>query len=675
MDTVTTFPYEVGADEHVWIPLRDGIRLSARIWRPVAADLEPMPAILEMIPYRQRDLTARRDSIHHPYLAGHGYVCARVDLRGSGESEGVLTDEYSKTELADAEDVLTWLASQPWCDGRTGMMGISWGGFNALQVAARRPPSLGAIVTLSSADDRYADDVHYMGGCLLSDNLSWASTMFAYNSTPPDPALVGERWRDMWHTRMAQSGLWLAEWLLHQRRDDYWAHASVSEDYAAVACPVFAVSGWADGYSNTVFRLLEHLEVPRKGLVGPWAHKYPHLGEPGPAIGFLQELVRWWDHWLKNIDNDVMDEPMVQAWMQDTVPPHTAYTERPGRWIGESHWPPPNIQFNQHPLAPHRIADSGEHVAQTELSLTSPLSVGQYAGKWCSYNQPPDLPYDQREDDGGSLVFDTDELAERRELLGAPTVELDFIVDRPVAMVAARLSDVRPDGAVTRISYGLLNLTHRDSHADPQPLEPGKRYRAIVELNTMAQSLPAGHRLRLAISTSYWPLAWPPPEPVRLSLFTGTSTLRLPIRPVRDTDDDTALRSFPEPEGAEPIPVTQVQDGEQRWTVSRDLVTYRSAVDIVKDQGVVRFDEIDLDLTRRARERYSWIGDDVTSATGETEWLMGFERGTWNASTITRTTLTADETEFHLHAELDAYEGDDRVASYNWNRTITRDLV
>jgi putative CocE/NonD family hydrolase len=674
METVTTLPYEVHDDEHVWIPLRDGVRLSARIWRPVASDLQPVPAILEILPYRQRDLTARRDSIHHPYLAGHGYACARVDLRGSGESEGVLTDEYKEEELADAEDVLAWLAEQPWCSGRAGMMGISWGGFNALQVAARRPPSLGAIVTLSSADDRYADDVHYMGGCLLSDNLSWASTMFAYNSSPPEPTLVGERWREMWHARLARSGLWLEEWLIHQRRDDYWRHASVCEDYSAIACPVLAVSGWADGYTNSVFRLLEHLDVPRKGLVGPWAHKYPHLGEPGPAIGFLQELVSWWDHWLKGIDNGVMDEPMLRIWMQDTVPPYTAYAERPGRWVGEPSWPSPHIQPTEHALAPHRVARPGERVEEQELTISSPLSVGQFAGKWCSYNEPPDLPYDQREEDGGSLVFDTDELTEPCELLGAPALDLEFAADRPVAMVAVRLSDVAPGGAATRISYGLLNLTHRDSHAEPEALVPGKRYRVSVWLNAMAQSLPAGHRLRVAISTSYWPLAWPPPERVRLSVFTGASRLRLPMRPVRETDEIT-LRPFAEPEGAEPIPVTQVRDGEERWTVTRDLVGYDSALEVVKDLGVVRLDDIDLELTRRARERYSWTGDDVTSARGETEWLMGFERGDWEVSTVTRTVLTADESEFHLHAELDAYEGEDRVASYNWNRTVPRDHV
>ncbi|MGH3951432.1 MAG: CocE/NonD family hydrolase, partial [Pseudonocardiaceae bacterium] len=468
MRTVTTFPHAVREEEHVWIPMSDGTRLAARIWRPASSELEPVPAILEIIPYRQRDLTARRDSIHHPYLAGHGYACVRVDLRGSGESEGVLTDEYLEEELSDAEDVLTWLAKQSWCTGRSGMMGISWGGFNALQVAARRPPGLDAIVTVSSTDDRYADDVHYMGGCLLSDNLSWASTMFAYNSCPPEPAVVGDRWRDMWHARLARSGLWLEEWLIHQHRDDYWRHGSVCEDYDAVQCPVLAVSGWADGYTNSVFRLLSHLKGPRKGLIGPWSHKYPHLGEPGPAIGFLQELVRWWDHWLKDVENDVMDDPMLRIWMQETVPPSTAYAVRPGRWVGEPSWPSPHLRTSELPLARNRIAQPDETVQREELTVQSPLSVGQYAGKWCSYNAPPDLPYDQREEDGGSLVFDTDAFTERCEILGTPVVELDIAASRPVAMVAVRLSDVALDDQATRISYGLLNLTHRTGHDTPE---------------------------------------------------------------------------------------------------------------------------------------------------------------------------------------------------------------
>lgn len=497
MRFVTHLPCATKEEEHVAIPMSDGIELSARIWRPTSSDNEPVPAVLEYIPYRKRDLTAVRDSIHHPYIAGHGYACVRVDTRGTGESEGVLLDEYLEQEQTDAEEVLAWLAEQPWCDGTTGMMGISWGAFAALQVAARQPPSLRAIVIASFTDDRYADDMHYMGGAMLSDNLAEAGTMFAYGTCPPDPAVVGDRWRRMWHERLEHTRPWVLEWLRHQRRDDYWRHASVCENYPAVQCPVLASSGWADGYSNAVTRLLGNLDVPRKGLIGPWSHKFPHLGEPGPAIGYLQEVVRWWDHWLKGVDNGVMDGPMLQTWMQESVPPSTSYEERPGRWVGEPSWPSPHIEQITHRLTRHRIRppdeddQQGQTVADGEaITVQSPLSVGQFAGKWASYNAPPDLPYDQREEDGGSLVFDSDPLGETLEILGAPTVELDLAVSEPVAMVAARLSDVSPDGRATRVSYGILNLTRLDSTETPAPLEPGRRYRATVQLNGVAQAFP-----------------------------------------------------------------------------------------------------------------------------------------------------------------------------------------
>jgi putative CocE/NonD family hydrolase len=674
MRAVTSLPYRIREDEHVWIPMSDGVRLAGRIWRPLSSDDEPVPGILEYIPYRKRDLTSERDSVNHPYLAGHGYGCVRVDLRGTGESEGVLRDEYLEQEQLDAEDILDWMVHQPWCTGRTGMMGISWGGFSALQVAARRPASLGAIVISSFTDDRYADDMHYMGGCLLSDNLAEAATMFAYSTLPPDPALVGRRWRDMWMERMENCSFWSERWLRHQRRDDYWRHASVSEDYSAVRCPVLASSGWADGYSNAVSRLMEHLEVPRKGLIGPWSHKYPHLGTPGPAIGYLQEVVRWWDHWLKGVDNGVMDGPLLCTWMQESVPPSTSYERRPGRWIGEPRWPSPFVAPVEYPLAEHRIAKVAERIEEKELPVSSPLSVGQFAGKWASYNAPPDLPYDQREEDGGSLVFDTDPLTERCEIHGSPKVHLEVSANKPVAMVAARLSDVWPDGRATRVTYGLLNLTHRNGHVDPQPLEPGRRYEVTVELNSVAQAFPREHRIRLSLSTSYWPLAWPPPEGVRLTVYTGPSGLTLPIR-ARDAEGDVQVPRFDEPEGAPPTPTTQLRPREQRWTVSRDLVYYQSALEILKDAGTLRYEDIDLDVSRRAYERYGSVADEFCSVIGETDWTMTFARGDWRVTTRTRTELSCTPTEFVLHANLDGFEGEHRAYSQNWHCVVPRDLV
>lgn len=668
------FPFEVTEIENQWIPMSDGTRLAARIWMPKNAEREPVPAIVEYLPYRKRDFTAYRDSINHPYFAGHGYACIRVDLRGSGESDGVLTDEYLHTEWRDGLEVLRWIARQPWCTGDIGMMGVSWGGFNALQIAALAPPELKAVITLCSTDDRFADDVHHMGGCLLSENLSWASVMFSYNALPPDPALVGARWRTMWRNRLESNRPWLETWLRHQYRDAYWKHGSICEDYSAIECPVLAVSGWTDGYSNAVFRLMAGLECPRKGLIGPWGHTYPHMGVPGPTIGFLQEALRWWDQWLKERDTGVMDEPMLRVWMQDSVPPTTSYVERPGRWVAEDGWPSDNIEEDEYVLQPGALIRPGtEPIADTPLTVQSPLSVGLFAGKWCSYAYGPDLAYDQREEDGGALVFETPPLPEPLEIMGAPVVELDVASNRPVAMLAARLSDVHPDGKATRVTYGLLNLTHRDGSERPEPLVPGRRYRVRLRLNDAAQAFPAGHRVRLSISSSYWPLAWPPPEPAMLTFHVDRSRLVLPKRRPRASDE--LLRRFPEAEGARPLSRTLLEPSRHDWMVYRDLASDVSTQEVTNDHGAYRLDDIDLEVRSKRIERYSSHADDFHSAKGETETVRELKRGDWHIRVETRVVLASSAASFRLHADLDAYEGNARCFCRSFDVEIPRDLV
>ena len=666
--------------EHVWIPMRDGTRLSARVWLPETAVAAggrpgtPAPAILEYIPYRKRDMTRGRDGSMHPYFASFGYASIRVDLRGSGDSEGVLTDEYLPQELDDGEDVIAWLAEQEWCDGQVGMIGISWGGFNGLQIAARRPPQLKAVVSVCSTDDRYADDVHYMGGALLGDNISWASTMLAYNSMPPDPALVGDRWREMWLDRLNGSGLWLKTWLEHQHRDEYWKHGSICEDFDAVETPILAVSGWADGYSNAVFRLLAGLSSPRLGIVGPWSHTYPHLGTPGPAIGFLQECLRFWDHWMRGTDTGIMEEPMLRVWMLESVDPATDYRVRPGRWVSEESWPSGHVRCRTRGLARGRLLPVGGAAAGEWLSIQSPLSVGLFAGKWCSYASAPDLPYDQREEDGGSLVFDSEILAEAVEILGAPSVELELTSTEPVAMVAVRLSDVSPEGKATRVTYGILNLTHRHSHEAPQPLTPGTPERVTVELNHVAQRFSAGHRIRLSISTSYWPLAWPAPRPVRLDIHTGACTVNLPVRPARE---ETAAPTdwFEAPERTPGPEKTVIQPANHNWYIVRDLAAERSELHVVSDHGRYRLEGIDLEIERATNEWYRYTADDATSTEAEIVSVRGLSRDGWRVRTESRTILRCTEDTFHLHASLDGYEGDVRAFSRSWMEQIPRHLV
>ena len=671
MSTVTAFPRTTHRLDPVWIPLKDGTRLAARVWLPTDAGTQPVPAILEYLPYRRRDFTAQRDALTHPYVAGHGYACVRVDMRGSGDSDGVLTDEYLPLEQDDALEVIAWLAAQPWCTGAVGMMGHSWGGFNALQVAARRPPALRAIITSCSTDDRYADDIHYMGGALLLDNLRWASTMFAHNSRPPDPAVVGARWREMWLERLRGSGLWIDTWLRHPRRDAFWKQGSVCEDFGAIQCPVFAVGGWLDAYSNAIPRLMQGLGGPRHGLIGQWAHRYPHMALPGPAVGFLQLALRWWDTWLKGAAPSAPDEPLLRVFMQESVPPAAMYATRPGRWVAERAWPSRRIAPQRYVL--HRARLAAEAGPEVALSLRSPETLGLHAGRWCPYGLTPDLPLDQRLEDGGALTFDTDPLSERLEILGPPVADLEVAVDRPVALVAARLSDVASDGAATRVSYGLLNLTHRESHEHPTALEPGRRYRVRVQLNDVAQAFPPGHRVRLALSTAYWPTAWPAPEPVTLTVFAGASGLTLPVRPPDPAD--AALPPLPQVETAPPLPVTTYDPSRAERVVHHDVTTGEVTLDWTQDSGRHRYDDIDLTMHTVAADRFTIRPEDPLSARAEVAWTVTLARGDWKVETRTRTRLTATRDTFELVATLEAFEGDAPVHEQRWERSIPRDLV
>ncbi|HYY76288.1 MAG TPA: CocE/NonD family hydrolase, partial [Gaiellaceae bacterium] len=557
----TEFPRRVREIEHTWILLADGTRLAARIWLPEDAEDDPVPAILEYLPYRKNDGTVVRDAQRQPYLAGFGFATVRVDMRGSGESDGILEDEYLPQEQEDALEVIAWLAGQPWCTGSVGMWGISWGGFNSLQLAARRPPALGAIMTLCSTDDRYADDVHYRGGCVLAlDMVHWASSMLCWNARPPDPRLLGEGWREVWLDRLERTPPYIEPWLRHQRRDAYWKHGSVCEDFAAIECPVYAVGGFADGYTNAVPRLLAGLSVPRKGLVGPWAHAFPDDAFPGPSIGFLQECVRWFDHWLKGVENGVMDEPMLRVWMQESVEPRPSYVVRPGRWVAEPSWPSSAIETRSWQLP-----------GKEERAVRGVQSAGTAAGAWTAEGQSADLAPDQRPDDAASLVFDFEPLAEPLEILGCPEVGLALASDRPNALVCVRLCDVFPDGTSALVTRGLLNLTHRDSHEVPTALEPGARYDVVVPLDFMAYSFPAGHRLRVAVSPTYWPWAWPSPEPVTLTVYPSGSRLDLPVRPPRPEDE--LIPAFEAPEHSAPLEVEPLAAGPEGRYLKRDLAT------------------------------------------------------------------------------------------------------
>ncbi|MGD0721238.1 MAG: CocE/NonD family hydrolase [Roseiarcus sp.] len=659
--------------EHFFIPLLDGVRLAARLWLPEGAAATPVPAILEYIPYRKRDGTRARDEPMHGWFAAQGYAAIRVDMRGSGESDGLMADEYLPQELDDACAVIDWLSRQPWCDGRVGMMGKSWGGFNALQTAALRPPALKAIVTVCSTDDRYADDIHYMGGALLNDNLWWGAIMLAYQARPADPALVGDGWRAQWLERLRALPFFPALWLAHQRRDAYWRHGSVCEDFAAIACPVLAVGGWADAYTNAVPRLLAGLKVPRRGLIGPWAHLYPQDGRPGPAIGFLQEALRWWDHWLKGKDSGVMAEPMLRAFIEEWSPPGDR-DPAPGRFVAEDEWPSPRIA----PLA-FAVNAGGlgaEAGAAAEAGIRSPCWTGMACGEWMGTGVAGETPFDQRGDDGFSLVFDGAPLAKRLEILGAPEIEVEIASDRPVGQLCARLCDVAPDGASRRVSYGVLNLAHRASHAEPVALTPGVFCRIRLRLNDCGYAFVPGHRLRLALSSAYWPLIWPSPESAALKIRLP-GVLTLPARALRP--GEAPVRFAPPARGA-PAPVTRTALGRLTRTAALDLLTGVATYVIhggggLFGEGALRFDAINTTIAHDLRRELTIGATDPLTARHVVTQCYELGREGWRIRIETTTAMRATATDFVLEGRLRAYENGALAAEREWSQTIPRDLL
>jgi uncharacterized protein len=656
--------------ETAWVPMRDGIRIALRIILPEDAESSPVPAILEYIPYRRRDGTRIRDDQRNFYFASHGYACIRPDIRGSGDSEGVLKDEYLSQEQTDGLEIIAWVARQPWCTGKVGMVGISWGGFSSLQVAARRPPALKAIITHCSTDDRYTDDAHYLGGSIVQDMFGWGSEFLTLQAYPPDPAIVGERWQAMWKARCESMDFSVATWIRHQTRDAFWKHGSVDENYGDIACPVYAIGGWTDAYTNSIPRLMAHLKVPRKALIGPWGHNYPNNGVPGPAIDYLDEARRWWDHWLKGTPTGIMGEPMYRVWIEESAA-RRGETEIPGRWVAEETWPSARISRETWFLNEDGLATrSGREVART---LEPAQTIGIDAGHWCPFAMATELPLEQRFDDVRSLTFDSASLPARLELLGFPEVELDLSVDKPVAQIAVRLNEVEPDGASHKMTYGVLNLTHRDGHEHPDALEPGKRYRVRLTLKNCGLAFKPGNRLRVAVSTNYWPLLWPAPEPVTLTLYTGASKLILPVRPGRAADEQ--LPAFGKAFSAPDSGMTELKPNIEptkrfEWDTRTSTLTITSE----GGGGARRFDAIGTVVSESWKEISHIRDDDPTSARLSYWRKHTFTRDAWQVQIESTIDVSANKEQYFVNGGIKTFDHDQPFFARTWNETIPRVL-
>ena len=654
--------------ENQWIPMADGARLGARLWIPEGAEQTPVPVVLEYIPYRKRDAYRGRDNVWGPQLAQYGIAYARVDVRGSGDSDGIMVDEYASPELNDGVAVIAWLARQPWSNGAVGMRGISWGGINTLQVAAMAPPALKAIMPMGCCDIRFTDDAHYIGGALGLTNFQWGVQFKSVMAAPPDPDIVGPQWEKMWRRRVDATPAILAEWVSHQHYDTYWQRGSIAVDYKKIKCPVYVVDGWIDTYSNVIGRLLEHLTVPRKGLIGAWGHSYPDAVNPGPGLDWVYEESRWWQQWLLGIDTGIMDEPMLRAYLPDATPSEVYPKDVPGRWVAESVWPSPRLLPKVWHLNPEGKLSPKSGKPESVRFLADRI-VGLDKLQWLPF-PPSGLPNEQSRDDENSLVFNSPPLESDIEILGYPIARIRVASNVPIAKLAVRMTDVTPEDKSWLVSYGLLNLTHRTSHEHPKALKPGELYDVEIKLFMVAHRFKRGHRIRIALSESLWPLVWPSPEIATLTFELGTSSIEMPVRPAPKNEAPFPIPVLPST--AQPyagLMGRPPQDSAQRSSDGRVTIKRESP------EASYLVPEVGTALSRGGSESSEMTEGDPNSCVWRQETVGGFKRGDWDCRTVASYEITSTRDAFLLKETLKITKGGEIFFQQETQSKIGRNLV
>jgi len=647
--------------ENSFIPMPDGVKLAVQLWLPADPGRRPAPVVIEYIPYRKRDRYRAYGMYWGRALASRGVAYARLETRGSGDSTGVLTDEYLPIEHRDAAVAIAWLAAQPWCNGAVGMRGVSWGGFSTLQAAALAPPALKAIMPMCASDMRYTDDAHYIGGAFALTGLKWATSMKAVMAAPPDPLITGEAWRAEWQKRLDATPSIAARWLSHQTDDAYWRQGSVALDWAAIRCPVYVVGGLVDSYGNQIPRLLANLEVPRKGLYGPWRHGYPAPASPGPGLDWAWEELRWWRHWLVGEATGIMEEPMLRAYMPDATATQVSPRPIPGRWVAEAVWPSPGVANRVFHLGggtlhdgprPPETADFGDRI------------VGLGKVEWVPF-APTELPREQSADDARSLVFDSVPFAEPLEILGAPRLHVHVTSDAAVAHLAVRLCEVTPDGKSWLVTYGLLNLTHRDGHEHPAALAPGHAYDVEIPLNFTAHRFGPGSRVRAALSESLWPLVWPAPQPATLSVDLGASRLDLPVRPRPRVEAPMPIAlaspSTPDPSG---WPTMEIADTAAEVRVVETWPSSSATIDDIGETVSGSGPNVRLAMTP---------GDPLSCAWSAAQ-SVRYRRPGWDVSIEASVSITATAEVYHVEERTLARLNGDTVADVKHAAVIDRRL-
>ncbi|MFI5199172.1 MAG: CocE/NonD family hydrolase [Candidatus Limnocylindrales bacterium] len=665
--------YAVDVQRDLRIPVRDGLELSANLWLPIGTDPgDRFPAILEMIPYRKDDWRSAADEARGQWLAARGYAFCRLDIRGTGSSPGIARGEYTVEETSDGYDAVEWLASQPWSNGNVGMWGISWGGFAAIQVAMLRPPHLRAIVPVYASDDRYTDDVHYIGGCVTaSERSQYAGSMVGSNALPGRPAYRGEAWEAEWRERLEETPVWLFQWLRQQLDGPFWRQGSLAPDWAALVVPMFLIGGWMDSYVDAALRMWRQcLDAPRKALIGNWVHALPDEAYPGPTLDWLHEVVRFFDHWLKGIDNGVMEEPALTYYERDYAPPEAFPAAWPGRWRSEAFCPPTDAGRDLY-LSPAGGLTASRPAAG-QATVVHRATIGTRSSlSWGAGWPPNGLARDLRPDESLLPTWTSSPLTEPLHLFGPQAAHLAISSDMPVASAVVRMSDVAPDGTVAQVTAGIRNLTHRVGDGSAKPLRPGEVIEISIPMRATGYRFAPGHRIRLSVASAYWPVIWPSPYPGALTIHLGgRSRVYLGTASAEAALPTPAFRT--EPAGL-PETGAQAWDESALWTVSQDVLADSVTVTTGSGEGVTLPDGTSLYSSELLEMTAS--DTDPAHARMRTEVVYRLDQDGHRIEVLAGGLMTSSQTDFELAVELVVSLDGQPFHHRDWAETIPRRLV
>lgn len=531
------------------VVMRDGIRIAVDIYLPDSQ--LPHGAVLYLGPYRKDDYILNGSMAQLPQmLTDRGLALVIADARGTNDSEGTAPVIFSEDEQQDGYELVEWIAAQPWCNGNVGMTGVSYGFWTSVMTAALRPPHLRTIVPIHGSVSWFYC-VH-QGGMPMSFgyHANYLALMLSLQGSPP--GFMDERFDQLWADRIRETEPWSMDWFDRMADDASYESSSLAPRYDRVQVPVFAIGAWWDRYPGDALKLAEELSGPVKVLIGPWQHMRPDHAVPGPRVSY-EVVIRWFEHWLNGVQNGVMDEPRFTYYMQDYAAPTSYRSHMPGKWRQSTRWPIPDAKVVR------------LHLASGNALQGTPASPGS-----CQYDYDPmagahgglsggiyggiAMPEDQRAEIEHSAVFYGATLTQSIEIVGCPLVRMRFSSTASRMGVVVRLCDAAPDGTISLVTRGYLNLAHRDGLAHPTPPQPDAPYELSVFMKASAYRFAPGHRICLMVTSAEFPSLFPTPDCGVNTIFFGEERAYLELPTVEATADQVNLPSCDASDADHPPP-------------------------------------------------------------------------------------------------------------------------